>query len=76
MTISTLFIDHPLAVCLPDEMRFPGSVKKVDVRAVGMERMIAPVKSTWGSFFLGGQSVTDDFMSERADQKQSERDSL
>ncbi len=77
MTTSTVFTNNrSQAVRLPAEMRFPDSVKKVDVRVVGMERVIAPAESAWDSFFLAGASVSDDFMSERADQQQSERDSL
>jgi antitoxin VapB len=77
MTTSTVFTNNrSQAVRLPAEMRFPDSVKKVDVRVVGIERVIAPAESAWDSFFLGGASVSDDFMSERADQQQSERESL
>lgn len=77
MTASIVFTNNrSQAVRLPTEMRFPDSVKKVDVRAVGMERVIAPTESAGDSFLLSGASVSDDFMSERADQQQSERDSL
>ena len=77
MTTSTVFTNNRSQVMrLPADMRFPDSVKKVDVRVVGLERIIAPAESAWDSFFLGGQTVSDDFMSERADQHQSERDSL
>jgi len=66
MTTSTVFTNNrSQAVRLPAEMRFPDSVKKVDVRVVGMERVIAPAESAWDSFFFGGASVSDDFMSER-----------
>jgi antitoxin VapB len=57
-------------------MRFPDSVKKVNVRVVGVERVIAPAESTWDSFFLSDTSVSEDFMSERAGQQQNERDTL
>ncbi len=77
MTTSTVFTNNrSQAVRLPAEMRFPDSLKKVDVRVVGLERIIAPAESAWDSFFLGGQTVSDDFMSERADQQQNERESL
>ena len=77
MSTSTVFTNNrSQAVRLPADMRFPDSVKKVEVRIVGLERIIAPSESTWDSFFLGGQTVSDDFMTERADQHQSERDSL
>lgn len=77
MTTSTVFTNNrSQAVRLPAEMRFPDSVKKVNVRVVGVERIIAPAESTWDSFFLSDTSVSEDFMSERASQQQSERDSL
>lgn len=75
MTTSTVFTNNRTqAVRLPVEARFPESVKKVDVRVVGQERIIAPADATWDSFFLGEQTVTDDFMSERASQQQPERE--
>jgi antitoxin VapB len=75
MTSSTVFTNNRTqAVRLPVEARFPESVKKVDVRVVGQERIIAPADATWDSFFLGEQTVTDDFMSERASQQQPERE--
>ena len=57
-------------------MRFPDHVKKVDVRAVGQERIIAPVEHAWDSFFLGDQKASEDFMAERASQQQPEREPL
>jgi antitoxin VapB len=59
---------------LPAETRFPDSVKRVTVRVVGQDRVLSPVDSTWDSFFLSGESVTDDFMDERASQEQPERE--
>lgn len=77
MTITTVFNNNRTqAVRLPAEMRFPDSVKKVEVRSKGQERIISPVTSSWDSFFLEATTPTPDFMSERASQSQSERDSL
>ena len=77
MTISTVFNNNRTqAVRLPAEMRFPDSVKKVDVRVAGQERIIAPAGSAWDSFFLGTASATVDFMDERASQSQAEREDL
>jgi len=77
MSITTVFNNNRTqAVRLPAEMRFPDSVKKVEVRSRGQERIISPTTSSWDSFFLGETAATDDFMSERASQLQSERDSL
>ena len=77
MTTSTVFTNNRTqAVRLPAETRFPDSIKKVDVRIVGQERIIAPAESAWDSFFLGGNTASDDFMSQRASQQQPERESL
>jgi len=77
MTISTVFINNRTqAVRLPAELRLPESVKRVQVRAVGNERIISPLDSTWDSFFLSGPQVSTDFMTERASQEQSERESF
>ena len=77
MATSSVFNNNRTqAVRLPVEMRFPDSVKKVEVRVAGQERIIAPAESSWDSFFLGGRTVTDDFMAERASQSQAERESL
>jgi len=77
MTTSTVFTNNRTqAVRLPAEMRFPDSVKKVEVRVSGQERIIAPAESSWDSFFLGAPTATEDFMAERASQSQPERESL
>ena len=62
------------AVRLPAEMRFPDYVKKVMVRAVGKDRILSPSEHSWDSFFLSEESVSEDFMNERATQIQSERE--
>ena len=54
----------------------PEGVKRVEIRARGMERIIAPAGHAWDSFFVDGGRVADDFMVGRADQFQAERDAL
>jgi len=77
MSTGTVFINNRTqAVRLPAETRFPETVKRVTVRVVGNERIISPVESTWDSFFLGAETVTDDFMTERASQEQPEREAF
>ena len=77
MTTSTLFSNNrSQAVRLPVELRMPEGVKRVEIRARGLERIIAPAGHAWDSFFVEGGRVSDDFMMERADQSQKERDSL
>ncbi|EJO3863090.1 antitoxin [Vibrio parahaemolyticus] len=77
MVQATVFVNNrSQAVRLPAETRFPEEVKKVSVRVVGKERILAPIENTWDSFFLSDQSVSDDFLTERASQEQSERESF
>ncbi|MDR3573903.1 MAG: type II toxin-antitoxin system VapB family antitoxin [Anaerolineaceae bacterium] len=64
------------AVRLPVGTRFPEGVKKVVVRVVGLDRILSPVGNTWDSFFLSQDCVSDDFITERASQDQSEREAL
>ncbi len=63
-------------VRLPADVRFPETVKSVTVRVVGNDRILSPVENTWDSFFLGSVSVSDDFLTERAEQYQSEREAF
>lgn len=77
MSTSTVFINNRTqAVRLPADMRLPEDVKQVTVRAVGKERIIAPLQSSWDSFFMGETKATDDFMVERGIQTQAEREAL
>jgi antitoxin VapB len=77
MSIGTVFINNRTqAVRLPLDVRFPEGVHKVDIRIKGQERIIAPIGQTWDSFFSGGPQVSDDFLPERASQKQAEREAL
>lgn len=77
MTTSTVFTNNRTqAVRLPAELRFPDTVRKVEVRQVGQERIIAPAGQAWDSFFLAPESASEDFMAERASQEQPEREAL
>jgi len=77
MTATTVFTNNrSQAVRLPAELRLPDNVKRVDVRARGCERIIAPLGQTWDSFFLDTPALTDDFMETRASQQQTEREAL
>ena len=77
MAMSTVFTNNRTqAVRLPAEVRLPEGVKRVSVRAVGNERIIAPVENTWDSFFINGSQASDDFMPERASQQQDKREAL
>ena len=77
MTTSTVFTNNRTqAVRLPAELRFPDTVKKVEVRQVGQERIIAAADQAWDSFFLAQETASEDFMAERASQRQPEREAL
>ena len=77
MSITTIFTNNrSQAVRLPADVRLPEGVKKVQVRARGMDRIISPVGHTWDEFFLNGPQASDDFMAERATQAQAEREAF
>jgi antitoxin VapB len=77
MTTTTVFTtNRTQAVRLPAELRLAPDVRQVVVRARGQERIIAPLHHSWDSFFEGGPAVSEDFLPERADQGQREREAL
>lgn len=77
MSISSVFTNNrSQAVRLPADVRLPEGVKKVHVRARGVDRIISPVGHTWDEFFLNGPRVSEDFMAERATQQQAEREAF
>ncbi len=77
MTTTTVFTNNrSQAVRLPAELRLPEGVKRVDVRARGVERIISPIGHAWDSFFIDGPQVDDDFMASRASQEQPEREAF
>ncbi|WP_237201497.1 type II toxin-antitoxin system VapB family antitoxin [Rothia nasimurium] len=78
MTQSTVFMNNRTqAVRLPAHMRFSENIKKVNVRKVGSERIIAPENAVWDSFFApDAPAVTDDFMLSRDAGTQPEREEL
>jgi antitoxin VapB len=77
MVATTVFANNrSQAVRLPAELRLPESVKRVDVRARGCERIIAPLNQTWDSFFVDGPVAASDFMDKRPSQEQVEREAF
>ena len=77
MSVSSVFTNNRTqAVRLPADLRLPDGVKRVQVRAVGHDRIISPLNRAWDSFFLSGADVTDDFLPERASQTQADRESF
>ena len=76
LTGSVFLNNRTQAVRLPAKARFPEGVKQVAVRIVGNDRILTPIEHTWDSFFLSDKRVSDDFMSVRPSQIQSEREDL
>jgi antitoxin VapB len=75
VAITKLFLSNrSQAVRIPADLRLPDSVKEVEVRACGQERIISPVGRSWDSFFQQGPAVSDDFLVDRAGQEQAERE--
>ncbi|SUT95508.1 type II toxin-antitoxin system VapB family antitoxin [Actinobacillus lignieresii] len=76
MEASVFMTNRSQAVRLPAEVRFASGVKKLSVRVVGNERILAPINQSWDSFFLSSATVSDDFMTEREISVQPEREEL
>jgi antitoxin VapB len=77
VAITKLFLSNrSQAVRIPADLRLPESVKEVEVRACGQERIIAPLGRSWDSFFLDGPTVSDDFLAERGSQEQVDRENF
>lgn len=63
------------AVRLPKAVAFPDDVKRVDVVVIGRARLITPAGESWESWF-DGPGVTKDFMVERDQPSDQERESF
>ena len=77
MLQGSVFINNKTqAVRLPAEVRFDVNVKRVFIRVNGKERILCPVENSWDSFFLSSEAVTEDFLTERAPQTESVRETF
>ena len=63
------------AVRLPKGVALPDSVKQVDIVKLGRARLITPAGEAWDSWFEG-EGVTEDFMTEREQPDEQDRESL
>jgi len=73
---TTLFMSNrSQAVRLPKAVAMPSDVKRVNVIAVGRARIITPAGEAWDSWF-DGDSATADFMTEREQPADQERESF
>jgi len=61
------------AVRLPKAVALPDSVKRVDIVKLGAARLISPADSAWDTFFDGAE-VSGDFMKERVQPKEQNRE--
>jgi antitoxin VapB len=62
------------AVRLPKDVAFPEDVNEVEVLVVGESRIITPAQKSWASWFAGAP-VSEDFMLEREQPDEQERES-
>lgn len=63
------------AVRLPKAVELPDSVTEVEIIAIGNKRIITPAGAAWDDWFEGPR-VSDDFMAERDQPADQERDAL
>jgi antitoxin VapB len=63
------------AVRLPKAVAFPESIKKVKIVAVGNTRIITPAGESW-DYWFDGAGVSDDFMVDRDQPVDQQRESL
>lgn len=76
MAKTTLFKSNKTqAVRLPKDVAFSEDVKEVEVLVAGESRIITPAKTSWASWF-NGEPASDDFMVEREQPEEQERDPL
>ena len=76
MAKSSVFMNNKSqAVRLPKAVALPERVKKVDIVRVGRARLITPAGEGWDVWF-DRQGVSEDFMPERDQPGDQERESL
>ena len=76
MTKTTLFKSNKTqAVRLPKDVAFSEDVKEVEVLVVGESRIITPARTSWASW-VSGEPASDDFMVEREQPQEQEREQL
>ncbi|WPP00698.1 type II toxin-antitoxin system VapB family antitoxin [Pseudomonas sp. HR96] len=63
------------AIRMPKAAALPDDVTKVDIVSVGRTRIISPAGESWDCWF-DGNGVTEDFMNEREQPAQQEREAF
>lgn len=77
MTQATLFTNNKSqALRIPKALEFPAGIKKVSIISVGNARLIAPAETSWDSWFDDEEGVTADFMTEREQPEDQEREAF
>lgn len=72
---SVFLSNRSQAVRLPKAAALPDDVKRVDVIAIGRTRILTPAGESWDSWF-DGDGVTADFMKDREQPADQERESF
>lgn len=76
MAQATIFTNNKSqAVRIPKALEFPQDVKKVVIVSIGDARLITPAGTSWDSWFEG-EGVTADFMDEREEPLDQEREAF
>lgn len=76
MVRATIFTSNKSqAVRLPKPVALPSEIKHVHIIEIGKSRLITPVEETWNSWF-DEHGVDDDFMNDREQPQNQERESL
>jgi len=63
------------AVRLPKSVALPEGIREVDIVAIGNTRIITPAGKSWDNWF-DSPGVSDDFMMEREQPSDQQRDAL
>ncbi len=63
------------AIRLPKPVALPEHVKRVDIIQLGRARLITPAGDAWESWF-DGKGVSDDFMNDREQPDEQEREAF
>lgn len=72
---SVFLSNRSQAVRLPKAAALPDDVKRVDVIAIGRTRILTPAGESWDSWF-DGEGVTADFMTDREQPADQERETF
>jgi antitoxin VapB len=72
---SVFITNKTQAVRFPKSVRLPEGVTSVDIRRHGRSWVITPTGQSWAEWF-DGEGVSDDFMSDRGQPAEQERDGL